>query len=182
MPKVEAVVEGTALSSAPETQVPVDTDNKTTPAVDYLRGKLAGRDGYLMFVAHRSHVLANPDMVKDWQFAVDFTREYDKQRSPEVNSSIHVYRAYSPNSLPQKITKASIQKALGIGSSWMGLAQTGVEIIGTHGHEKEVKEVLERTDNPPAGATALLDFLVELRKNHPKAPYGGMSVNESSTS
>ncbi|KAJ7189647.1 hypothetical protein GGX14DRAFT_608718 [Mycena pura] len=121
----------------------------TDPAVKYLREKLATRDGYEAFAARRGHVRSNPDAVLDWQFAVDFTRDYNRIKSPV------------------KVSKDTICRALGIGSSWPVNAHTATGIIGTYGKVQEVEEMLMRIDDPLPGATALLGFLVEWKKDHP---------------
>ena len=54
----------------------------TEPAVEFLRGKLQTRDGFQVFLANRGRIMTNPEAVKDWQFAVDFTTDYDKLKSP----------------------------------------------------------------------------------------------------
>ncbi|KAJ7898144.1 hypothetical protein B0H13DRAFT_2337600 [Mycena leptocephala] len=119
------------------------------PAVQFLREKLATRDGYQSFAGHRGRTIANPDIVKDWRFAVEFKRDFNKIRTP------------------LKIKLQHIQTALGIHSTWLSNAQTAIDIIGTYGQVTEVSETLQRVDNPPAGAIVLFNFLVDWRKSHP---------------
>ncbi|KAJ7501698.1 hypothetical protein B0H11DRAFT_1908128 [Mycena galericulata] len=123
----------------------IQREEMQTPAVKCLREKLATRDGYETFTAHRGHVLSNPDIVKDWQFAVNFTRDYNKAKTPV------------------KINKEAISAALGIRSTWLANAHTA---IGTYGQVPEVAEVSTRID-PLPGATALFAFLTGWKKNHP---------------
>ncbi|KAJ6533856.1 hypothetical protein DFH09DRAFT_1092233 [Mycena vulgaris] len=146
------------LNSVPAT--PADTDvaeEKTEdPAVKYLLDKLAMRPGYESFAANRGRVVANPEVVKDWRFAVGFTADYNKVKPPGIHT---------------KITKALIQRALGIGSTWLASAQTAMQIIGTYGQNQphataEVISVLERVDDPAEGSAALYAFLTEWKKDH----------------
>ncbi|KAJ7162484.1 hypothetical protein C8R46DRAFT_1283444 [Mycena filopes] len=118
-------------------------------ALRFLRGKLAERDGYQSFAAHRGRTVSNPDIVQDWQFAVNFKRDYKKIKTPV------------------KIGLPDIQTALGIQSTWLTNAQAATGIIGTYGKVKEVAEALEREDDPPKGSIALVNFLTEWKKNHP---------------
>ncbi|KAJ7227028.1 hypothetical protein GGX14DRAFT_417860 [Mycena pura] len=125
--------------SAPE----VSTD----PAVEFLRGKLQTRDGFQVFLANRGRVVTNPEAVKDWQFAVDFTRDYDKLKSPV------------------KVTRKAIQAALQIGSTWFSQAHTSIEIIRKYGKVKEVSDVLKEVDEPQ-GSTQLYKFLKNYKDMH----------------
>ncbi|KAJ7221360.1 hypothetical protein GGX14DRAFT_669435 [Mycena pura] len=125
--------------SAPE----VSTD----PAVEFLRGKLQTRDGFQVFLANRGRVVTNPEAVKDWQFAVDFTRDYDKLKSPV------------------KVTRKAIQAALQIGSTWFSQAHTSIEIIRKYGEVKEVSDVLKEVDEPQ-GSTQLYKFLKNYKDTH----------------
>ncbi|KAJ7844586.1 hypothetical protein B0H14DRAFT_3455444 [Mycena olivaceomarginata] len=138
---------------APSKSTEVVSDSGTAAvenaAVQFLRGKLAERDGYKLFAAHRGRTVSNTDIVQDWQFAVDFKRDYNKIK------------------IPVKIVLRDIQTALGIQSTWLTNAQTAIDIIGTYGKIREVAETLKREDDPPKGSIALLSFLTEWKKNHP---------------
>ncbi|KAJ7445608.1 hypothetical protein FB451DRAFT_1412638 [Mycena latifolia] len=175
--RLRLFVENVAISSAPAIEMdapPMNTaasasgsapmtekkDLKQGPAddpvVQYLLQKLATRAGYASFVANRSHVLSNPEVVKDWYFAVQSSRDYTKTRTPEQ----------------AKISKAHIQSALGIGSTWLANASTAISIIETYGPDKpssanEVIEQLELVEDPAEGAAVLLRFLTEWKKEHP---------------
>jgi hypothetical protein len=75
---------------APSTSTEVVSDSGTAAVenavVQFLRGKLAERDGYKLFAAHRGRTVSNTDIVQDWQFAVDFKRDYNKIKIPMVRS------------------------------------------------------------------------------------------------
>ncbi|KAJ7873647.1 hypothetical protein B0H14DRAFT_3438208 [Mycena olivaceomarginata] len=137
---------------APSTSTEVVSDSGTAAvenaAVQFLRGKLAERDGYKLFAAHRGRTVSNTDIVQDWQFAVDFKRDYNKIK------------------IPVKIVLRDIQTALGIQSTWLTNAQTAINIIGTYGKIREVAETPKCEDDPPKGSIALLSFLTEWKKNH----------------
>ncbi|KAJ7213566.1 hypothetical protein GGX14DRAFT_563884 [Mycena pura] len=126
-----------------------ELEDNTDPAVKFLREKLQIREGYQSFAANRGRVLSNPEAVRGWQFAVDFTKDYHKVKTPV------------------KINKPSIQSALGIGSTWLSNAHTAIEIIGKYGEVAEVADVLQRVDDPATGATALYNFLTEWKQDHP---------------
>ncbi|KAJ7751580.1 hypothetical protein B0H14DRAFT_3513151 [Mycena olivaceomarginata] len=138
---------------APSTSTEVVSDSGTAAvenaAVQFLRGKLAEWDGYKLFAAHRGRTVSNTDIVQDWQFAVDFKRDYNKIK------------------IPVKIVLRDIQTTLGIQSTWLTNAQTAINIIGTYGKIREVAETLKHEDDPPKGSIALLSFLTEWKKNHP---------------
>lgn len=73
--------------SVPGATTVVNTDSMDeSPAVKFLREKLASRNGYPAFIANRGHVLANPEIVKVWRFAVEFSNEYNKVKHPVVSS------------------------------------------------------------------------------------------------
>ncbi|KAJ7154431.1 hypothetical protein C8R43DRAFT_1126508 [Mycena crocata] len=150
-----------ALASTSSFDALPETDTKkelNQPGVKYLLEKLAVRAGYDSFAAQRGRVLSNPEAVKGWRFAVNFTRDYNKVRTPQPNSV--------------KITKDMIQKSLGIASTWLSNAHTAIRIIDMYSRDKqhattEVIEVLERVDDQPEGSSALYTFLTEWDKNHP---------------
>ncbi|KAJ7828523.1 hypothetical protein B0H13DRAFT_1917016 [Mycena leptocephala] len=128
---------------------PAETmEESTDPVVKFLREKLGTRAGYSTFAANRGRTLANPVIVADWQFAVDFTTDYN-----ELKTRV-------------RVTKDSIQKALGIGSTWMSQANTATEIIRKYGEIPEVAEVLGRVEDPPKGSTILYRFLTEWKESH----------------
>ncbi|KAJ7738282.1 hypothetical protein B0H14DRAFT_2638528 [Mycena olivaceomarginata] len=141
------------LPHTPSTSTEVMSDSGTAAventAVQFLRGKLAERDGYKLFAAHRGRTVSNTDIVQDWQFAVDFKRDHNKIK------------------IPMKIVLRDIQTALGIQSTWLTNAQTAIDIIGTYGKIREVAETLKREEDPPEGSIARLSFLTEWKKNHP---------------
>ncbi|KAJ7468857.1 hypothetical protein B0H11DRAFT_2238707 [Mycena galericulata] len=124
---------------------------EVSPAIKFLREQLALRPGYQAFLANRGRILANPEIVKIWRFAVEFSNDYNKMRQPV------------------KITKSSIQEALGFGSTWLTNAQNAIQIMNEYRQVPEVTEVLERIDESPAGSTALYNFLVDWKMNHPLA-------------
>ncbi|KAJ7230051.1 hypothetical protein GGX14DRAFT_582062 [Mycena pura] len=124
-----------------------ELEDNTDPAVKFLREKLQIREGYKSFTANRGRVLSNPEAVWGWQFAVDFTKDYHKVKTPV------------------KINKPSIQSALGIGSTWLSNAHTAIEIIGNANfREAEVYYLLRfqmHDSDPRDNATPDADF----RKN-----------------
>ncbi|KAJ7500660.1 hypothetical protein B0H11DRAFT_1996106 [Mycena galericulata] len=134
-------------SAAPTASRQPEPQSATDPAVQFLREKLQTRDGYQSFAANRGRVLINTEVVKNWQFAVDFARDYDKLRSP-------------------KVTRQSVYTALGIGSTWMSQANTAIEIVGKYGHITEVAKVLQQVEDPE-GSTALYKFLTGWKEKHP---------------
>ncbi|KAJ7720339.1 hypothetical protein B0H16DRAFT_1738875 [Mycena metata] len=152
-PKAEetAVVLPAAGSSSSTNTVSHSTSTtaREDPAVTFLREKLSTRDGHQSFVAHRGRAVSNPEIVKDWQFSVNFKRDYNKTK------------------VPMKIKLNHIQTALGIQSTWLTNAQTAVDIIATYSKVTEVEETLNRVDDPPKGSIALLNFLTEWKKQHP---------------
>ncbi|KAJ7195246.1 hypothetical protein GGX14DRAFT_404160 [Mycena pura] len=97
----------------------------------------------VLLTVERPH---DPDAVSDWQFAVDFTRDYNR-----INSQV-------------KVSKDTICRALGILAV---NAHTATGIIGTYGKVPEVEEMLTRIDNPLPGVNALQGFLTEWKKDHP---------------
>ncbi|KAJ7718870.1 hypothetical protein DFH07DRAFT_973121 [Mycena maculata] len=116
------------------------------PALEFLRGKLAARDGYQKFVNHRGRTVTNPDIIHDWKFAPDFKRDFNKQKQPVLTD---------------------IQTVLGIQSTWLANAQTAVDIIATYKKVAEVSEQLVLVEDPPQGSSVLLNFLTNWKKNHP---------------
>ncbi|KAJ7265046.1 hypothetical protein C8J57DRAFT_1511611 [Mycena rebaudengoi] len=132
------------------------------PNVEYLQEKLATRLGYDAFIANRGRILSNPEVVQGWRFAVDFTHDYNKVITPGNGGRI----------LAQKITKATICSALGIGSTWLSNAHTAMQIVDTYSrnkphHTDEVIETLERVDDPATGSAVLYNFLIDWKKEHP---------------
>ncbi|KAJ7937779.1 hypothetical protein B0H13DRAFT_1852078 [Mycena leptocephala] len=67
--------------------VATGTDNET-PEAKYLRDELRTRPGYPVFLKNRGRVLSNPDVVKDWRFAVNFSQDYNKTKTPTVTITI----------------------------------------------------------------------------------------------
>ncbi|KAJ7216154.1 hypothetical protein C8J57DRAFT_1538119 [Mycena rebaudengoi] len=132
------------------------------PNVEYLQEKLATRLGYDAFIANRGRILSNPEVVQGWRFAVDFTHDYNKVITPGNGGRI----------LAQKITKATICSALGIGSTWLSNAHTAMQIVDTYSrnkphHTDEVIETLKRVDDPATGSAVLYNFLIDWKKEHP---------------
>ncbi|KAJ7178268.1 hypothetical protein C8R46DRAFT_1029754 [Mycena filopes] len=82
-------------------------------------------------------------------FAVDFKRDFNKQK------------------VPVKVKLTDIQTALGIQSTWLANAQTAIDIIGTYKKVAEVTAQLALVEDPPQGSSVLLNFLTEWKKNHP---------------
>ncbi|KAJ7190313.1 hypothetical protein GGX14DRAFT_605996 [Mycena pura] len=117
----------------------------TDPAVEFLHGKPQTRDGFQVFLANRGRVVTNPEAVKDWQFAVDFTTDYDKLKSPMSHA-----KQFRPLS---------------------GLVQhgsprhTSIEIIHKYGKVEEVAEVLKEVDEPQ-GSMELYKFLKNYKDTH----------------
>ncbi|KAJ7135164.1 hypothetical protein C8R46DRAFT_1048094 [Mycena filopes] len=93
--------------------------------------------------------LSRLHIVHDWQFAVDFKRDFNKQK------------------VPVKVKLTDIQTALGIQSTWLANAQTAIDIIGTYKKVAEVTAQLALVEDPPQGSSVLLNFLTEWKKNHP---------------
>ncbi|KAJ7848244.1 hypothetical protein B0H14DRAFT_2583092 [Mycena olivaceomarginata] len=57
-------------------------EDDTDPAVKFLKDKLSTRDGYVSFTANRGCTLSNPEIVRDWKFAVAFSADYNKLKAP----------------------------------------------------------------------------------------------------
>ncbi|KAJ7269116.1 hypothetical protein C8J57DRAFT_1227855 [Mycena rebaudengoi] len=69
------------IGSTSATAIEESADN-ATPEVKYLREELESRLGYSAFLSNRGHVLSNPDAVQQWRFAVNFTLDYNKMKTP----------------------------------------------------------------------------------------------------
>ncbi|KAJ7777705.1 hypothetical protein DFH07DRAFT_766443 [Mycena maculata] len=143
-----------AMGPSISDQLPaVESDIESeSPAVKFLPEKLSLRPGYKTFIANRGRVLANPEIVKEWRFVVEFSNEYTRMKQ-QLGSF--------------KINKAAIQKALGFGSTWLTSVQRAVQIIDAYSEVQDVSEELERIDESPAGATALQTFLTNWQSEHP---------------
>ncbi|KAJ7806935.1 hypothetical protein B0H14DRAFT_3146537 [Mycena olivaceomarginata] len=143
------VIPGARPSTSTEPVLDTGPAVPENAALQFLRGRLATRDGYAAFTSHRGRTVPNPDIVQDWQFAVDFKRDYNKLKTPT------------------NIKTSDIQTALGIQSTWLTNAQTAIAIIGTYSKVTEVSAMLALVEDPPKGSIALLNFLVDWKKNHP---------------
>ncbi|KAJ7166558.1 hypothetical protein C8R43DRAFT_946105 [Mycena crocata] len=84
IPEVKAEDFSAVASSSTSAVGKTDASEQNTdnPGVKYLTEKLATRAGYTAFVENRGRVLSNPEVVKDWRFAVDFARDYNKLTTP----------------------------------------------------------------------------------------------------
>ncbi|KAJ7713776.1 hypothetical protein B0H14DRAFT_2644656 [Mycena olivaceomarginata] len=76
--------------------------------VAWLREKIEKRPGYTKFHSNRGKVLQNPDRVESWKFAAQVTSTFHKPRAPPK------YRLQLLTFRIQKISKTTIEKALGI--------------------------------------------------------------------
>jgi hypothetical protein len=78
------VIPGARPSTSTEPVLDTGPAVPENAALQFLRGRLATRDGYAAFTSHRGRTVPNPDIVQDWQFAVDFKRDYNKLKTPTV--------------------------------------------------------------------------------------------------
>ena len=117
------------------------------------------RDGYMAFKQGQHHVQTNADVVTSWWFAVLFSERYSRTVSP-----VQVHDGHQ-RKRPKLIKKSEVQRALGVGATWMSEAAQAVALLrkyGEHGSSSR-QHVIDMCSDQKAktGARALLFKLRE---------------------
>ncbi|KAK7027697.1 hypothetical protein R3P38DRAFT_3190768 [Favolaschia claudopus] len=142
-PTAEAL-QGEVSATSELHSTPANSNPETDLAVQFLRKELATRDGYSSFADNRGKFMSNAVIAADWRFAVDFTKQYNRIKSPV------------------KINKESIYTALGVGSTWLSQAHKATQLIDKHKADAAVTTELAKDE--VTGSGALYEFLVNYDK------------------
>ncbi|KIM86366.1 hypothetical protein PILCRDRAFT_4864 [Piloderma croceum F 1598] len=130
---------------------------KTNQMVEWLVAELQKCPGYDEFCDSFHQVKHNPDAVRSWTFAVDFTKAFN--RLTLINGSY------------KKIEKVEIVKALGIGNAWLFEAERAVQIVqkyseGGANPSQPVIDKITYVDGDAEGSTKLLAWLKAWEGKH----------------
>ena len=116
-------------------------------------------DGYTAFKQGQHHVQTSVDVVASWWFAILFSEQYSQTVSP-----VQVYDGHHQKR-PKLIKKSEVQRALGVGATWMSEAAQAIALLrkyGEHGSLPRPHVVDMCTDQmAKTGARALLSKLRE---------------------
>ncbi|KAJ7882942.1 hypothetical protein B0H13DRAFT_1890644 [Mycena leptocephala] len=149
-------------SSGPSSGALVAKPQATGDAeVAWLLERIQKRPGYIKFNSNRGKVLQNPDRVESWRFAAQVTSTFHKTSWPAELSST------------TRISKAAIEKALGVSTTSLNEAINMTRIItiyGCDGPNRSAEVIAEVNKIQPAealGASALKSFLQSWANDHP---------------
>ncbi|KAK6984725.1 hypothetical protein R3P38DRAFT_3231408 [Favolaschia claudopus] len=144
LPPAAEALQGEVSATSELHSTPANPNPETDLAVQFLRKELATRDGYSSFADNRGKFMSNAVIAADWRFAVDFTKQYNRIKSPV------------------KINKECIYTAFGVGSTWLSQAHRATQLIDKH---KAVAAVTtELAKDEVTGSGALYEFLVNYDK------------------
>lgn len=109
--------------------VPVATNElaPVSPVVQWLVGAAEMREGYIAFKQGQHHVQTNANIVASWWFAVLFSECYSQAESPVLLAG------GSKRKGPRLIRKSEVQRALGVGATWMSEAMQAVALLRKYG-------------------------------------------------
>ena len=129
------------------------------PVIRWLMEAAKMRDGYTAFKQGQHHVQTNVDVIASWWFAILFSEWYSQTVSP-----VQVYDGHH-RKRPKLIKKSEVQRALGVGATWMSKAAQAVALLckyGEHGSSPR-PHVVDMCTNQmtKTGARALLSKLRE---------------------
>ena len=149
---------------------------KTNQTVEWLITELQKRPGYAEFWDSFHQVKHNPDAVRSWTFAVDFTKAFNRltlivSAVSNVSRCTHFFLTCSQNGSYQKIKKVEIMKALGVGNAWLFEAERAVEIVRKYGEggvnpSQLVIDKIAFVDGDAEGSTKLLSWLKAWEGKH----------------
>ncbi|KAF8078430.1 hypothetical protein FPV67DRAFT_1663172 [Lyophyllum atratum] len=124
--------------------------------VEWLKQIVQSQPGFKAFHDSKGRVLQNPEILRFWDFAVQFKNTYQSTTS---GVSDHI------------ITKKSILTALGVRETWFGQAEYGHQLAQLYGGDSdnragEVVAELSAHRERPLGQHKLLDFLDDWAERH----------------
>lgn len=98
------------------------------PVIQWLMEAAEMREGHTAFKQGQHHMQTNADVVASWWFAVSFSERYSRTVSP-LASQVHGRKRKRPT----LIQKSEVQRALGVGATWMSEATQAVALLRKYG-------------------------------------------------
>ena len=147
---------------------------KINQTVEWLIAELQKRPGYDEFRDSFHQIKHNPDAVRSWTFAVDFTKAFNRLTLIvcAISEVSHFFfLTCSQNGSYKKIKKVEIMKALGVGNAWLFEADRAVEIVRKYGEgganpSQPVIDKIAYADGDAEGSTKLLAWLKAWEGKH----------------
>ncbi|KAF8183827.1 hypothetical protein K438DRAFT_1974854 [Mycena galopus ATCC 62051] len=121
--------------------------------VSSLKEILAARSGYNEFRDNQGKRLSNKDRVVFWKFASDFSSEFHKNSAASTSSA-------------KSVKKASIESALGMGTTALAEAEKMSKILEKYGDsgKNRAQDIVDRTSSDTFEGCAFSDFLASWGK------------------
>jgi hypothetical protein len=113
----------------PQSTVVVSESALVPLVIQWLMEAAETRDGYTAFKQGQHHVQTNADIVASWWFAVSFSERYSRTVSPVQPVQAHGHK----RKRPKLIQKSEVQRALGMGATWMSEVAQAIMLLRKYG-------------------------------------------------